>query len=81
MDSQVRVRVSSGRTSLKSLYISRKEFVEFALVTQKKKLRLGGRDGRRGITNGNTSSRRFKHKEDLASRSEVQGNGQEERGF
>lgn len=71
MDSQVRVRVSSGRTSLKSLYISRKEFVEFAWVTQNKKLRLGGRHARRGITNGNTFSRRFKHKEDLASRSEV----------
>ena len=53
MDSQV--RVNSGRTDLKSLYISSKEFVEFALVTQNKKLRLGGRDGRRGITNSDTS--------------------------
>ena len=52
MDSQV--RVNPGRTDLKSLYISSKEFVEFALVTQNTKLRLGGRDGRRGITNSDT---------------------------
>lgn len=53
MDSQV--RVNSGRTDLKSLYISYKEFVEFALVTQNTKWRLGGRDGRRGITNSDIS--------------------------
>lgn len=61
-------------------YISRKEFVEFALVTQNKKLRLGGRDGRRGITNGNTSLT-IQAQGRFSQQKEVQGKGQEERGF